>query len=376
MNRIIIEEEKLEHNIHTIQEKVKNVDEKVTIIAVLKGNAYGMDAVLVAQKLLDNNIDFFAVSETQEAKTLREHGFQNPILLLESTAILEEVEEIVDYDLIATVGSLESLAVLNQMAIQKEKVIQAHLKLDTGFGRYGFVLNAENVLPLKEALAKATNVKITGTYSHFRESYSPKRKVTEKQFKQFMDDVALLKGNGIETGILHICNSAAFFKYPYMYLDAVRIGSAFTGRVQITENTHLQKVGYLESEITEIKTLPKGSKIGYSGTYTAKKDLQVAIVGAGYEAGVGVSGPKDAVRLLDKLRAVKNALMKIGKDGRMFVTINEKECPVLGRIGMKNMMVDVTDSEAKVGDKVKISLPIALANSNIKRQEIANGRKK
>ncbi len=370
MNRIIIEKEKLEHNIHIIQNIIKNVDEDVKIIAVLKGNAYGMDSVLVAQKLLDNNIDFFAVSEIAEAKRLREHGFQNSILLLESTAIEEEVEEIVNYDLIATVGSIEALTILNKVAEEKEKVMQAHLKLDTGFGRYGFVLNTENVLSLKEALSLSKNVMITGTYSHFRESYSPKRKVTEEQFKKFLDGIALLKENKIETGILHICNSSAFFKYPYMYLNAVRIGSAFTGRVQITENTHLQKVGYLESEITEIKTLSKGSKIGYSGTYTLKNNLQVAIVGAGYEAGIGVTGPKDSVRFIDKLRAVKNALLKFKSDGRVFVNINEKQCPVLGRIGMKNMMVDVTNVEAKVGDKVKISLPIVFANSNIERQEL------
>ena len=97
---------------------------------------------------------------------------------------------------------------------------------------------------------------------------------------------------------------------------------------------------------------------------------KVAIVEAGYADGIGVTGPKDSVRLIDKLRKIKLALSTLGKDGKMYVTINEKRYPILGRIGMKNFMIDVSDSDVKVGDKVKVDVNLIFVDSKIKRQEI------
>lgn len=369
MNHVIIEKEKLEHNIHLIKEKAASVKHPPKIIAVIKGNAYGMDAILLAKKLSDNNINFFAVSETCEAKKLRDNNFNNPILLLKSTCIEQEINEIIDLNLIATVGSIEAIQKLNERAKEKGKNISAHLKIDTGFSRFGFIIDDECIQKLKSALSIASNIKIEGAYSHFAESYSNSRKQTEKQFSIFMKNVSMLRENGIDTGMLHICNSSAFFKYSYMYLDAVRIGSAFTGRLQIKEPTGLKKVGYLETEVCEIKEIMKGSKIGYSGTCTLKRDSKVAILGVGYETGAGVTGMKDAVRFVDKMRTLKSALKNFMKDRRMFVNINGKSYPLLGRIGMKNMVIDVTDGEVKVGDRVEVPARLIFVNPNIERQE-------
>ena len=369
MNKIIIEKDKLEHNIKIIKDKIKDLEHKPTIIAVLKGNAYGLDSVLIAKKLIDYSIDFFAVSEISEARKLRENGFDNNILLLESTCIEREAEEIVSLNLIATIGSLEALKVLNKKAKEINKTVYAHLKVDTGFGRFGFIINEEIAKQIAEVLIECDNVKITGTYSHFSESYSNKSESTERQFAIFNNAVKLLNDNNIDTGMLHICNSSAFFKYQNMYLDAVRLGSAFTGRIQINEPTGLQRVGHLESEICEIRNLSKGSKIGYSGTYTLKRDSRIAIVEVGYEAGIGVTGPKDAVRFIDKMRALKLSLSKFFSNERIYVEVNGQKCPILGRIGMKNTIIDITDIEAKAGDIVKFQIGIIFANSNIKRQE-------
>lgn len=374
MSQIMIEEKKLQHNIDIIKGKIKNItDDKgnpITIIAVLKGNAYGMGIELVAKKLLDNNINFFAVTEVDEAIKLRKEGYTNEILVLNSTSIKEEVEEIVDNNLIATIGSLEALNTLDEVAKQKQKIVNCHLKIDTGFCRFGFYLEdlQNNVVEeLKEELRNKKNIKITGTYSHFQEAYAKDDKTTRKQFNKFLDVVAKLKKAGIETGMLHICNSSAFFKYKEMYLNAVRIGSAFSGRLQISNTTGLQRVGYLESRVCEIKSLKKGDKIGYSGTYKLNNDTRIAIVEAGYSDGIGVSGPKDSVRLIDKLRALKNVLKTLTKDGTRYVEMKGKKYPILGRIGMKNLIVDIAKEDIQVGEVVKIDINLVLANQTLKR---------
>lgn len=376
MNQIIIEESKLQHNIDIIKDKVKNiVDDKgnpLKIIAVLKGNAYGMGIQNVAKKLLDNNIDFFAVTEVDEAIELRELGFKNEILVLNSTCIREDVERIVDNNLTATIGSVNALFLLDDVAKEKQKIVKYHLKIDTGFCRFGFdsekICESKEFLDLlKKEIETRKNSTLCGTYSHFQESYANDSKATRKQFDKFLNVIAKLKSVNIEPGILHICNSSAFFKYREMYMNAVRIGSAFSGRLQISNTTGLQRLGYLESNVCEVKEVKKGSKIGYSGTHKLKKDTKIAVVEAGYFDGIGISGPKDSVRLIDKLRTIKNGIMSIKKDGTRYAIINEEKYPILGRIGMKNFMIDISGTDIQVGTKVKIDINLMLANQKIKR---------
>lgn len=374
MNRVVIEKANLEHNIKLIKDKVRNFrndkGESVKIIAVIKGNAYGMDSLLVARRLIDNNINFFAVSELDEAIYLRNNNFTNSILLLQSTSSEEVLKQVVQNNLVATIGSLEEAELLNKIAKEQNKNVEAHLKIDTGFGRFGFFIDENNVLELANTLNKCENLKITGTYSHFIESYASDAKLTKEQFDKFIDVIAILKKNKIETGMLHICNSSALFKYPEMYLNAVRVGSAFTGRLQISNVTGLKRVGYFETTVCEIKELKKDTTVGYSATCKLKKDTKVAITTAGYAEGIGVTGPKDSVRLIDKLRKIKLALTTLKQDGRTFVTINDKKYPIIGRIGMKNFMIDISDSDVKVGDKVKVDVNLIFVDSKIKRQEI------
>lgn len=375
MNKVIIEKDNLQHNINVIKNRVggfrNDKGKGIKIIAVLKGNAYGMDTLLVARRLIDSNINFFAVSEVTEAIYLRNKGFQNPILLLQSTKIKETLEKIVEHNLIATVSSTEEIELLNEIAKKENKTVDAHLKIDTGFGRFGFYIDEESARKLSEVLHKCENLRVTGTYSHFIESYSDSDKITRKQFNDFIDVIALLKKNKIETGLLHICNSSALFKYPEMYLNAVRVGSAFTGRLQISNLTGLKKVGYFETKVCEIRELKKDSTVGYSGTAKLNRDTKIAIAEAGYAEGVGVTGPKDSVRLIDKLRKIKLALTTLSQDGRKYVTINNKQYPILGRIGMKNFMIDITGSnDIQVGNKIKVDVNLLFVDSKIKRQEI------
>ena len=168
MKALIIEKKDLKHNIARIKEFInpENNQKKVEIIAVIKGNGYGLDLIQYANFLIDNGISFFAVASTDEAIKLRKSGIKEKILMLSSTANKEEVEELIQNNIILTIGSKVAGQVANEVANKLNTKAQIHLKIDTGFGRYGFIY--ERPEEIVEVVNTWTNLKVAGTYSHYR----------------------------------------------------------------------------------------------------------------------------------------------------------------------------------------------------------------
>lgn len=229
MSTLGINKKDLLENIEKVKELVEKngKDDKgnsLKIIAVVKANGYGLGIVEFTKILIDKGIKSFAVATKDEAYILREAGIKEEILLLTPNSNKEDIKKLIDNDIILTLSSKEDAKSIESVGKELNKKIRVHLKIDTGFGRYGFIYsNREEMI---ETLKPLENIKIEGTYSHFSVSFFDE-KYTKLQFERFINVIEVLKMNEIETGLLHISNSSAFVKFPYMNLNAVRIGSAF-----------------------------------------------------------------------------------------------------------------------------------------------------
>lgn len=331
MKVLEINRKDLIHNIKAIKKEMN-----CQIIAVVKGNGYGLGLVEYTKFLRDNGIDFFAVSSIEEALELRNAGIKEEILMLSSTCVEKDIKELIENDITLTVGSKETMEKVNQIA---EKPVSVHIKIDTGFGRYGFMYDDIDILV--QTIRNNSNVKIEGVFSHFSDAYNKKSKWTSLQFDRFLNVIENLKLNNINPRILHICNSSAALKYKYMRMNAVRIGSAFTGRILVPNTIGLKRIAKLKTNVVEVKTLPKGFNIGYSNTYKTKKQTNVAVLPVGYMDGINMGTNNDSFRLIDHARYMYNDFKNIFKDNSIKVVINEKTYNAIGKVGLYNIIVDI-----------------------------------
>ena len=373
MKAVVVNKEDLRYNIEKIKEySEKNLPDdngkKVKIIAVVKANGYGIGIVEYSKFLIDNGIDYLAVATIEEALKIRQAGItekEAKVLMLSSTAIKEDIEKLVENNIILTIGSKESAEEVEKVGQELNKTIHVHLKIDTGFGRYGFIYTdreeiIKTIKPLK-------NIKIEGTFTHFSNSYYDDN-YTKTQFNRFIDCIETLKMNDVETGMLHVCNTSAFIKFPNMHLNAVRIGSAFTGRISFTNSMGLRKIGYLKSNVAEIKELPKNFNIGYSNSYKTKRATKVAIIPCGYMDGVNINTGRDMFRGIDKIRYIVRDVKDALKKQQLFVTINGKKCPILGRVGTYHVTVDITGKNVKINDEAIFNANLKHIDSSIRRE--------
>lgn len=339
----------LEHNIDTLRTRAENT----VIWGVVKGNGYGLGCVELAQILAGRGVEHFAVTDVAEVRALREAGFrENPILMMENTGCEAEIQELLDLDAIFSVGSPADAEAVNRVAAQRSAIAQAHVKIDTGMGRFGFLPEQEKeILGLYEG---CQSIAFTGIYTHFLNAGN--EQVTRDQYVKFRWVLDMIRQAGYETGMVHCCNSTAFWEFPDMHCDAVRIGSALLGRVGYAAEAGLKKVGFCRAFVEQVRTIPAGHTVGYGGGWKAKRETRIAVIPVGYFHGFAVDRGFDLWRWQDCLRGI----LRYGKawiqKKALYVSIGGKNCRVLGHVGMVNLVADITGLEVRPNDEVTVEI--------------------
>ena len=350
MKAYVVEKEHLVHNIQAIHEAAGDA----VVWAVLKGNGYGLGVTQMAHLMQENGINHFAVTQVREAAALREAGFDDAqILMLRQTEEPEEIDSLLDMGVILTVGSVEAAAVINGIAAKRAGIARIHLKVDSGMGRYGFT--PEQTSKLLKVYEYQSCLQVCGVYTHFNCAFCDD-KLTRKQYNAFMGVVEEIREAGFDPGMVHCCNSAAFLKFPDMHASAVRVGSAFLGRLPFKDKLGLKKIGHAEATIEELRWLKEGATVGYGAGWKAKRPTRIAVLGIGWYQGFGNEKGRDLFRFRDCVREILHNLKWMVKGHRLHVTVGGKTCHVLGHVGMVNTIVDVTDVDCAIGDRVVLQI--------------------
>lgn len=272
MKVLEIKNEDLENNIVRLQERAGDK----RIIAVVKGNGYGLGFDRFIEILLEHGINYLAVSSVEEAIELADKKLDATVLCMEATSIESEIEQLLDKNVVITVGNTETAEIVNRIAKNMNKKAYVHFKIDTGFSRYGFLYTDKS--SILNTIQSCTSILVEGIFSHFSSAYFENEDYTRVQYNRFLEIKKYLEENSINIPMYHICNSSAFLKYDDMFMDAVRIGSAFLGRISVKNNIGLKKIGMLKSNVVEIRKLEKGVPVGYSNSEITKKSTTLAIV--------------------------------------------------------------------------------------------------
>ena len=309
---------------------VKNVDnlmaltkENTGALAVVKADGYGHGDVAVA-KAVAQKVTGYAVATLDEAVNLRENGVKKPILVL-GYVDPYEFDILVSHEITATVFDVETAQLLADAARVQKKQAHCHIKVDTGMRRIGLEPD-ENGIAIVKQITALKELSADGLFTHFAASDETDKTSAEHQFKLFTDFTGRLEKEGIHFTYRHCANSAAVIDMPQVDLDMVRLGIAMYGMYP-SDEVKKEKVELfpaldLKSHVTMVKEIPAGEKVSYGGTFTTTRTTKLATVSVGYGDGY------------------PRALSSKG-----YVLVRGQKAPIVGRVCMDQMMVDVTDIE-------------------------------
>ncbi len=305
------------------------VGDAVTLFAVVKADAYGHGAVAVARTALLNGAEFLAVANVQEAMELRDAGIEPPILVMSYTPE-HAIRQAVRQNITVTLYDLDLARAFDRAARDAGGILRAHVKIDTGMGRLGF-LSSETVGFFRH-LRNLKNIHVEGIYTHFSTADEDPSYVQE-QLRVFRSVLTPLRAAQYTFKYIHAANSAAALAYPDAHFNAVRVGLALYG-LKPSETVPLasgfEAAMTWKTTIASIKTLPPGHAVGYGNTYRTTKQERVAVIPIGFA---------------DGFRRAPHATPSVLVKGQI--------APIVGRISMEKTIIRVDHiPDVAIGDEV------------------------
>lgn len=302
------------------------------VMAIIKADAYGHGAVTIA-KLLEDRSAFFGVSSMLEALELRNAGIEKPILILGPVS-REAYRHAIEKDIRLCIFRYADAEALSREAVSVGKSARIHFAVDTGMSRIGFQVTQESADECAR-IAQLDGIVCEGMFSHFATADCADLTRTKAQAERFASFDAMLKARGVQIPLRHLDNSAGIMNFPHCY-EMVRSGIITYGLYPSEEVDPgllaLKPALSWVSHISHVKTLPVGREISYGGTFVTERPTRVATVPVGYADGY-----------------------RRNLSGKFYVLICGRKAPILGRVCMDQLMVDVTDiPDAVLGAKVTL----------------------
>ena len=325
----------LEHNYRAIK---NHIPEGCRFLGVMKADAYGHGAVPLSHALCELGAEYLAVSNLEEAIQLRRGGVRAPMLILGYTPA-SFADTMVFMDITQEVHSLEYAKELDTALAGTNYILNVHLKLDTGMTRIGFfAYDHERTLPELLEVCGLPHLHVEGVFTHFcvADSKAPEDEAfTRTQYARFTAMLDALAAHGIRPELRHCASSGATILYPELALDMVRPGIATYGHAPSEDAEgilDLRPLMTVRTTVAQLREIPAGTSISYGRTYTAERDMRVAVLPIGYADGL--------------LR---------GLSGKVSFRIRGRMACSVGRICMDMCMVDVSEiPEIRVGDEAAL----------------------
>jgi alanine racemase len=319
----------LEAIAHNVRRVVDLVGPEVTVLAVLKADAYGHGMARVARTALNNGARYLGVASINEGAVLRRAGIAAPTLVLGYTPAWQ-ARELVLNNLSATVFNFDVAQALSRAARELNSQARVHVKVDTGMGRLGLL--PEEVLPFVLALRTVPDLVLEGIFTHFSVADSDPD-YTRGQIKRFRQVLEALAGTGVEFPLVHAANSAAILALPESHFTMVRLGILLYGlhpSPQVRCPPDFRPALAFKTQVAQVKTLPAGSFVSYGNTYRTTGGQRIAVIPVGYADGF------------------RRAPRHWGE-----VLVRGQRVPIVGRVCMDQTMIDVTAvPEVRQGDEV------------------------
>jgi len=309
---------------HNIAEIKKLLSPRTKFMAVVKANAYGHGSAAVSRAASSAGVDYLAVANLREALELRDAGIVHPILILTESPT-SVMDEIVQHKLTQTVYSHSEAKALSDEAVKRKTTAKLQVKVDTGMGRVGVA--PSEAVALVQKISSFPNLVIEGLFTHFAKAEEYEDSFTKEQFEKFQQLLPRFPNIPLK----HAANSAGTLFHPETHLDMVRIGLMMYGifpHGDLHRPVDLIPALSFKSRVVYVKRVPAGTPLSYGGIYTTKQETTIATLPVGYADGYS--------------RRLSNR----GK-----VLIGGKRYPVVGRVTMDMVLVEVGEDKVAVGDE-------------------------